>query len=89
MFGPAMLVPAPWRATALAAAAIFTAAMSVLRMSVGAHFLTDALLGALSTMLILLTMRALVDRVARPAGGRAGDKRPDRAANSSRAQPTA
>jgi membrane-associated PAP2 superfamily phosphatase len=89
MFGPAMLVPVPWRAAALAAAATFTAAMSVLRMSVGAHFFTDVLLGALSTMLILLAMRALVDRMARPAGGRTGGERSDRAANSSRVQPTA
>jgi membrane-associated PAP2 superfamily phosphatase len=89
MFGPAMLVPMPWRTAALAAAAIFTAAMSALRMSVGAHFFTDALFGALSTMLILLAMRALVDRLARPSSGRAGGERPDRAANPSRAQPTA
>jgi membrane-associated phospholipid phosphatase len=88
MFGPAMLVPAPWRGAALAAAAVFTAVMSALRMSVGAHFFTDVLFGALSTMLILLTMRALAERVPGPArdpmrGGR------DRTAGSSRAQPTA
>jgi membrane-associated PAP2 superfamily phosphatase len=90
MFGPAMLVPAPWRAAALAAAAAFTAAMSILRLSVGAHFFTDVLLGALSTMLILLAMRALVERIAErlAARGRPGGERPDRAANS-RAQPTA
>ena len=84
MFGPAMLVPVPWRGAALAAAAVFTAAMSALRMSVGAHFFTDVLFGALSTMLILFGMRALADRV--PASA---PDRTDQAANSSRAQPTA
>lgn len=63
MFGPAMLVPPPWRGLALTAAAAFTAAMSALRLNVGAHFFTDAVLGALSTVLILLAMRALTDRL--------------------------
>ena len=80
MFGPAMLAPAPWRAAALAAAAVFTATMGGLRMSVGAHFFTDVLIGVLSTMLILLAMRALVDRLPGPALGR----RADRAASPSR-----
>jgi membrane-associated phospholipid phosphatase len=88
MFGPAMLVPAPWRVAALAAAAMFTATMSALRMSVGAHFFTDALFGALSTMLILLALRALAERMPGPASGRTGGERSDRAANSSRVQPT-
>ncbi len=63
MFGPAMLVPAPWRGIAILAAAVFTAFMSILRMSVGAHFFTDVVIGALSTVLILLAMRALTDRL--------------------------
>ena len=63
MFGPAMLVPPPWRGFALTAAAAFAAAMSALRLNVGAHFFTDAVLGALSTVLILLAMRALTDRL--------------------------
>ena len=81
---PLCVVPVPWRGAALAAAAVFTAAMSALRMSVGAHFFTDVLFGALSTMLILFGMRALADRV--PASA---PDRTDQAANSSRAQPTA
>jgi lipid A 4'-phosphatase len=63
MFGPAMLVPAPWRGIAILAAAVFTAFMSMLRISVGAHFFTDVVFGALSTVLILLAMRALTDRI--------------------------
>lgn len=84
MFGPAMYLPAPWRAAALAGAAAFTALMGGLRMSVGAHFFSDVLLGALSTVLILLAMRFLFDRLPRPMQGRT---RADTAA--SRAQPTA
>jgi membrane-associated phospholipid phosphatase len=87
MFGPAMIVPAPWRGLALAAAAVFTATMSGLRMSVGAHFFTDVLFGALSTMLLLLAMRAWTDRWLGPARD---SRRPiGRGTGSSRAQPTA
>ena len=81
MFGPAMLVPAPWRGVAIAAAAIFTATMSGLRMSVGAHFFTDAVFGALSTVLILLAMRALIDPLP-------GHKLVRMGAGSSRPRPT-
>ncbi len=83
MFGPAMLVPAPWRGIALAAAALFTAVMSGLRMAVGAHFFTDAVFGALSTALILLAMRALIDPP--PRHGLGGKM----TAESSRPRPTA
>lgn len=62
MFGPAMYAPGPWRIAALAGAATFTVAMSILRMSVGAHFFTDVLLGILSTMLILMALRTLAER---------------------------
>jgi len=60
MFGPAMLVPAPWRAVAIGAAAAFTFTMSAFRVAAGGHFFTDVLFGALTTMLILLAMRRLV-----------------------------
>jgi len=60
MFGPAMLVPAPWRAVAIGAAAAFTFTMSALRVAAGGHFFTDVLFGALTTMLILLAMRRLI-----------------------------
>lgn len=81
MFGPAMLVPPPWRGVALAAAAAFTALMGGLRMLAGSHFFTDVLFGALSTMLILLAMRALVYRLTDSAAGPGG------AGRGSRAQP--
>jgi membrane-associated phospholipid phosphatase len=44
MFGPAMLVPAPWRAVAIGAAAAFTFTMSTLRVAAGGHFFTDVCL---------------------------------------------
>jgi membrane-associated phospholipid phosphatase len=90
MFGPAMIVPAPWRGLALAAAAAFTAAMGGLRMAAGAHFFTDVVFGALSTILILLAMRALTDRRLGPAlDSLVRRKRAGGGADSSRAQPTA
>lgn len=62
MFGPAILVPPPWRAAALAAAGVFTITMSVLRMSFGGHFLTDVLFGILMTGLVIWTMHGLIYR---------------------------
>jgi membrane-associated phospholipid phosphatase len=86
MFGPAMFVPAPWRGLALTAAAVFTALTGALRLSVGGHFFSDVLFGALSTMLILLGMRALIDPpLAKFQHSRNG--RADRPDDSSRAQP--
>ncbi len=60
MAGPAMLAPAPWRAAALGAAAIFTIIIGTSRMSAGAHFFTDVVFGALMTVLIIWTMYALI-----------------------------
>ena len=60
MVGPAMLAPAPWRAAAIGAAAIFTAATSLSRMAVGAHFFTDVVFGALMSLLVLWAMYALI-----------------------------
>lgn len=62
MFGPAMLVPAPWRAAAMAGAAAFTVAMSVLRLASGGHFLTDVIFGALIAIAVLLAIQQLVFR---------------------------
>ena len=56
MFGPAMLVPPPWRAAAIGAAAAYTALISFLRMAAGGHFFTDVLFGVLSTILIILVL---------------------------------
>ena len=56
MLGPAMLVPPPWRGLAIAAAGLFAAGVSLLRMSAGAHFFSDLLVGAIVTILIMLLM---------------------------------
>lgn len=68
MFGPAMLLPPPWRTIGILAAAAFTVAISTLRMMAGGHFLSDVVIGALSTILILLLMRKLIDPPAHPSG---------------------
>jgi membrane-associated PAP2 superfamily phosphatase len=62
MFGPAMLVPPPWRAAAIGAAAAFTVAVGLLRMSAGGHFFTDVLIGVLTMLVILLAMNRLFAR---------------------------
>jgi lipid A 4'-phosphatase len=59
MFGPAMMVPPPWRGTAIAAAALFTAIIGVLRMAAGGHFFSDVMVGVLTTIVILLAMNRL------------------------------
>jgi membrane-associated PAP2 superfamily phosphatase len=89
MFGPAMYLPPPWRVPALAAAAIFAGAMSVLRMAAGAHFFTDVLFGVLSTLLILLAMRAAADRWFKPAHTAARNELAEQGAEAPRARPTA
>jgi membrane-associated PAP2 superfamily phosphatase len=68
MFGPAMLVPEPWRALAIGAAAAFTIVTSGARIAVGGHFFSDALFGALATILILLVMQKLFTRTAAADG---------------------
>jgi membrane-associated phospholipid phosphatase len=62
MFGPAMLVPPPFRAAAIGAAAAFTVAVGLLRMSAGGHFFTDVLIGVLTMLVILLAMNRLLAR---------------------------
>ena len=51
---PALLAPPPFRVLAVGAAMAFTAATGALRMSFGGHYLSDALLAALFTFLIVL-----------------------------------
>lgn len=51
---PALLAPPPFRVLAVGAALGFTAATGVLRMSFGGHYLSDVLLAALFTFLIVL-----------------------------------
>jgi lipid A 4'-phosphatase len=60
MFGPAMLVPAPWRGAAIGAAAVYTATISILRMAAGGHFFTDVLFGVLTTILVILAINRLI-----------------------------
>lgn len=67
LFGPAMLVPAPWRPLAVGATAAFFVFTSALRIAGGAHFLTDVLLGGLASVMVLLALRAMFYRT-RKAG---------------------
>jgi lipid A 4'-phosphatase len=58
---PALLVPLPWRAAALGAALVYAAATGLLRMAFGGHFLSDTLLAALFTWLVIAAVwRALI-----------------------------
>ncbi len=50
---PALLVPPPWRAAALGAALVYAAATGLLRLAFGGHFLSDAVLAALFTWLVI------------------------------------
>jgi membrane-associated PAP2 superfamily phosphatase len=62
MFGPAMLVPPPWRAPAVAAATVFALTISVQRMASGGHFFTDVLFAWLVSIALILAMNRLVER---------------------------
>lgn len=60
---PALLVPPPWRAAALGAALLYALAAGLLRMSFGGHFLSDTILAALFTWLVVAAAwRALLGR---------------------------
>ena len=50
---PAAVVPPQWRALAYGAALLFGAAVSVLRMAAGAHFLTDVVFAGVFTYLVI------------------------------------
>jgi lipid A 4'-phosphatase len=62
LFAPAVLLPPPWRAPAMAAAAVVTVAVGVSRMAYGGHFLSDVAFGALLTLLIVWLVHGLVYR---------------------------
>jgi lipid A 4'-phosphatase len=62
LFAPAVLVPPPWRAAAVGAAAVVTVAVSVSRMAYGGHFFTDVAFGALMTMLVIWLFHGLIYR---------------------------
>jgi membrane-associated phospholipid phosphatase len=59
LFGPAMLAPARWRPLAMSLAAAFFVLISTLRLAAGGHFLTDVMIGGLSSILVLLALRPL------------------------------
>jgi membrane-associated phospholipid phosphatase len=53
MLAPAALVPPPWRGMAVAAAAAYAVATAALRVVFGAHFLSDVVLGALVSLIVV------------------------------------
>ena len=57
MVAPASLAPPLWRAEAMAGALVFGAAVSLLRMAFGGHFLSDVVFAALVMWGILLALR--------------------------------
>ena len=60
MVAPALLAPPPWRGPAIAAALLFGAATSVLRMAFGGHYLSDVVLAALITLLLIEAAQLLL-----------------------------
>lgn len=54
LVAPALLAPPQFRAAALAAAGVYTVVISGLRVAYGGHFLSDVILGALFTFLIVV-----------------------------------
>jgi membrane-associated PAP2 superfamily phosphatase len=59
---PALLAPPPFRAAAVGAALLFTAATAVLRMAFGGHYLSDVVFAALFTWLVVLSLYRLIFR---------------------------
>ena len=68
MMGPASLAPAPWRPQALAAAFLFAAATSLLRMAFGGHFFSDVVFAALIMWALLLGLKWLIYNRPKAAG---------------------
>jgi membrane-associated PAP2 superfamily phosphatase len=60
MTAPALLLPPPARLPALAFAFLFGAGAGLLRIAFGGHFLSDALLGGLITLWIIVVARRLL-----------------------------
>ena len=65
MVAPALLAPPPLQAPAVAAALVFGAGASALRMAFGGHFLSDVLFGGLVSLLVIFAAR----RILWPRGG--------------------
>jgi lipid A 4'-phosphatase len=66
---PALLAPPPVRPLAVAAALVFATSVAALRMAFGGHYLSDSLISALLTILLVLGLHWLFF-------GRAGRSRP-------------
>jgi len=56
------LAPPPWRPLAYAAAMVFGAVTSVLRMAFGGHFFTDVTIAGLVTFVVIWFAYALIYR---------------------------
>ena len=67
---PALMAPPAWRAAALAAALAYAAATGLLRMAFGGHFLSDTLLAALFTWLVIAAVWRVVLGRRTPVEGR-------------------
>jgi lipid A 4'-phosphatase len=65
MVAPASVLPPPWRGPATFAAFVFGVGASLLRLAFGGHYLSDVLLGALITLIVIEVVR----RVIWPLGG--------------------
>lgn len=60
MVAPAMLVPTPFQPFAISAALAFGIGAGALRLAFGGHFLSDALLGGLITLLVIEVARRAI-----------------------------
>ena len=56
MIAPALLAPPPFRAAAIAAAILYGAATSALRVAFGGHFLSDVLFGGLISAIVVFAL---------------------------------
>ena len=62
MVAPASLAPPPVRAAAVAGALVFGAAVGVLRMAFGGHYLSDVLGAALIALFVVAAIRRMLLR---------------------------
>jgi membrane-associated phospholipid phosphatase len=60
MLAPALITPGPWQGPAMVGALVFGALVGLLRMALGGHFLSDVLLAATLTSLVVLTLYRLL-----------------------------
>jgi len=65
MLAPAVALPAPWRYYGIGAALLYGTTIGVLRMALGAHFLTDVLFAGILTAFIVWFLHGLLYRWSR------------------------